>query len=736
LKNDVIEDKISIERGVNISFVNLHVHSNLGSLLDGYNSPEEIIERVDELGQEAVAITEHGTMSSFVRFYKEARERDIKPIIGVEMYVADDMHNKNRRDEKHLVLLAKNNKGLENLYHLVTVANEEGFYYKPRIDFDELKENSEGLIAMSACLKGVVPYYIKQNNTEKAKKIAKKYKNLFGDDFYIEIMTNKIEDQYDLNEDLVELARDLDIKLVATNDVHYTKKEHAEIHDVMLAINSGDFVDSDNRSLQFDNDEFYLKDETEVREGLFRNPDEYTNAINEAIESTNEIAEKCNTTLDMGGFMLPDYEVPKGNTQLDYLEQLTTQRLFEFAMENDIDIEKYSNRLEHELDIIEQKGYEGYFLIVHDFIEWAKENGVMVGPGRGSAGSSLVSYLLNIIDIDPIKYDLLFSRFINPERESLADIDLDLSEQDRHKVFDYIKDKYGKDSVASICTFGSMAAKGSIKDVARTLGINHDYVESKITNKIETGQSIEEALEDNEDLQKYRKKHPKLFKYAIKLEGRPRHRSTHACATVITPGSVEENIPLARNGDELVTQTEMHDTEALGLLKMDLLGLKTLDIIEQTIDLAYETYGTEGVVDKIGFEIEKGNWSQIPTDRKEVFNNIYQKGDTSGVFQVESYLFQDILEKMQPSKFEHIIALVSLGRPGPIEAGLVDSYIDRMHGEEKVEYPDPSLEEYLEETYGLMIYQENVMRVAREIAGYSLGEADVLRRAMGEFLAH
>ena len=407
MKIDVIKDKISIGRGVNISFVNLHVHSNLGSLLDGYNSPEEIVERVDELGQNAVAITEHGTMSSFVRFYEEANDKDIKPIIGVEMYVADDMHNKFKRDEKHLVLLAKNNKGLENLYHLVTIANEEGFYYKPRIDFEELSKNSEGLIAMSACLKGVVPYYIGQNNVNKAKKVAKKYKDLFGNDFYIEIMTNKIEDQYDMNEELVDLARDLDIKLVATNDVHYTKKEYAEIHDVMLAINSGDFVDNNNRSLQFDNDEFYLKNEKEVREGLFRDTTQYKEAINESIESTNEIAEKCDVSLDMGGFMLPDYEVPEGS-QLEYLKQLTTQRLFEFALENDIDIEVYSDRLEHELNIIEQKGYEGYFLIVHDFLEWAKNEDIMIGPGRGSAGSSLVSYLLNIIDINPIKYDLLF----------------------------------------------------------------------------------------------------------------------------------------------------------------------------------------------------------------------------------------------------------------------------------------------------------------------------------------
>ena len=675
------------------------------------------------------------SIHNFVELYKAAKEEEIKHIFGIEVYVANDMHDKEGK-RHHLIILAKNKKGLDNIFKMVSKSNTEGFYYKPRIDFEILKKHSEGLIVSSACLAGEIPRALENNNNERAEEIALKYKKLFGDDFYIEIMANDVSEQYVMNSKLANLARKLDIELVATSDMHYLEKDSIEAHDVMLCIQTGAKVE-DNDRFRFHGDSYYFKGEDEIKSQLFAKSVEsdFIDARDSAVENTVKIADKCDTVeLDLGNLLLPKFEVPEGYTLESHLEERAFKKLFELAVEKDIDMDKYARRLDTELEVINMKGYPAYFLIVEDYVQWAKDNNIIVGPGRGSAAGSLLSYLLGITALDPVKYGLLFERFLNPERTAMPDIDIDFG--NRGKVIQYVIDKYGEENVASICNFGTLGAKSAVKDVGRVLGYDYNLMNKEISKAFPDtpGISIKEALEESKELKMYAGQYPKLFDIAQKLEGKPRQLGTHASAVVITPEPVDDYTPLARTKNSqtgeitYVTQTEMHDSEDLGLLKMDFLGLKTVVIIGEAIKFIKNRKD----YDSLEYKPTVQNIWDLPLDDKDVYKNIYQKADTNGVFQVESQLFKRLLKKMRPTKFEHIIAILALGRPGPLEAGIVEKFFDRMHGNEKVEYPHPDLEEDLKETYGFMAYQEQVMAAARRLAGFSLGEADILRRGMGK----
>jgi len=705
--------------------IHLHVHTEY-SFLDGFCRIKDIPKKAKEMGQNAVAISDHGVMHGFVDFYKECKANEVKPIIGEEFYIVDDLNKKEKRETRyHLILLAKNNEGLRNLNKLSSISFLDGFYNKPRIDFETLKEHSNGLICLSACLGGRVAQRLMNDEYDKAKEVALKYKELFNDDYYLEIQANEYEDQFGTNEKLVKLSKDTDIPLVATVDIHYLNQKDAKAHDVMLAVQTGSTVHDEDR-FTFENDKLYYKSEDEVRNTLFYDSSQYTKEIDEAIENTYKIADKCNIELELGNIQFPPFEVPKGHDKASWLKKVCYEELFKLSLEKDIDLDEYREQLEHELKVIINKGFPGYFLITADFMQWAKEEEIVTGPGRGSAGGCLVSYLLGITGIDPIEHGLFFTRFLNKERNSMPDIDLDFEKNRRQEVIDYITEKYGEKHVAHIGTFGTMATKGAIKDAGRALGYGFDKT-NKITKSISNGvDDLEEELEENERLQKYKNKFPGIFKYAKEFENRPRQAGTHACAMVITPKPVVEYTPLMLNNGEVVTQTEKDNSEELGLLKMDFLGLKTLDIIRDTIKAAKRNDENNDLPEM------KNIWNEIPLNDPEVYKNIYQTGDTNGVFQAESSGFKKMLKRMKPTKFEHIVAALALYRPGPIQGGVVDSYIDRMHGREEVEYPHEDLKEVLEPTYGLILYQEQILKIAQVIAGYSLGEADLLRRAIGK----
>jgi DNA polymerase-3 subunit alpha len=718
--------------------IQLHLHSEY-SFLDGYCRIENIPKKAKEMGQNAVAITDHGNMHGFVDFYKACKKEDVKPIIGCEVYLVDDRETKDKSNY-HLILLAKNNEGLKNLNKLVSESYISGFYYKPRIDKDLLREHSEGLIGLSACLGGEIPKALQNDNKQKAKELAKEYSDIFADgDFYVEIQANEMQEQYKMNVELVELARDLDLPLVATTDIHYLDKNDADPHDTLLAVQTGTTVNDKNR-FRFENDKFYYKSEEETRNGLFLTSSVNQELIDEAIDNTYEIADKCNVELTLGETLFPPFEVPEGYTKATWLRKRCYEELFEYSIEEDIDIDEYVDQLEFELDVIIEKGFPGYFLITEDFIKVAKEDkNMLIGPGRGSAGGCLISYLLDIIAIDPLKHGLFFTRFLNKEREAMPDIDLDFSKERRSEIIHYVEDKYGQEHVSKIGTFGTMATKAAIKDAARALGIDFD-IANKISDEVpdEAG-DIEEALELGEKFKDYEKAYPDLFKYAKEFEGRPRQAGTHACGVVITPEPVVNYTPLMVNDGEIVTQTEKKNSEKLGLLKMDFLGLKTLDLIKNTINYAKNNgdYPEDDIqkfddTPPVQLPDKINNIWDIPLDNENIYNNIYQEGDTNGVFQCESSGFKKMLKRMQPTKFEHIVASLALYRPGPIQGGVVDSYIDRMHGDEEVEYSHEDLEEVLEPTYGLILYQEQILKIAQIIAGYSMGEADLLRRAVGK----
>ena len=717
-----------------MKFVHLHTHTHY-SLLDGLTRVDELVERTKELGMDAAAITDHGAMYGVIEFYQKAKKAGIKPIIGCEVYITENMHDKrpnvNGKNFYHLVLLAENNTGYKNLIKLVTAAHLEGFYYKPRIDRELLRQHSEGLIGLSGCLGGEISRAILSNNNERAKKLALEYQDIFGkDNFYLELQHHlHLEEQTIVNKKLQEFSKELEIPLVATQDSHYPRSEDARAHDVLLAVQTGNQVDDKDR-LTMRNDDFsFLAPEKMI---------ENFKDIPEAIENTVKIAERCNVEIELGKTKLPEFPLPAGYDADGYLKELAYEGLPKRYGVNPVthtDVRYGANagdaiavRLDFELEVIKKTGFASYFLIVQDFVNWAKKQGIIVGPGRGSAAGSLVSYLLNITNVDPLKYDLLFERFLNPERISMPDIDLDFDDARRDEVFDYVREKYGNDHFAQIITFGTIAARGGIRDAGRALGFSYDFCDriAKLIpfnpNQNEKIGFLKKCLDDVEELrQLYNTNNDAktVIDAGMRLEGVARHSSTHACAVVITPQPLTEYVPLQRDTgeDNIVTQYEWHAIEDLGLLKIDLLGLANLTIIGDALRLIEQNHSV------------KINIDEIPLDDKETFK-LLREGRTTGIFQLEGSGMRRYFKELKPTVFEDIAVMIALYRPGPIE--LIPEFIARKHGKNKIEYLHPKLEPVLANTYGVMIYQEQLMAAARALAGFSLSEADILRKAVGK----
>ncbi len=695
-------------------FVHLHVHTEY-SLLDGSNRIKDLIQRVKELGMGSVAITDHGVMYGVVEFYKEALKNGIKPILGCEIYTAKrNMQDKQPgldSDYGHLVLLAKNNTGYKNLMKLVSLGFTEGFYYKPRVDYQTLEKYSEGIIALSACLSGDIPAAILNNDLEKAAELARRLNGIFGqDNFYLELQHNGISDQNLVNQQLIKLSRELGIPLVATNDAHFLTREAARSHDILLCIQTGKTINDDNR-MRFDTDEIYVKSPAEMYEN-FRN-------VESALENTLKISEMCNVELEFGKLHLPSFQVEEGYTPQEYLREKCYGGLEQkYGAECSEDIRQ---RLEYELSVITAMGYVDYFLIVWDFIRYARENDIMVGPGRGSAAGSLVSYCLGITSIDPLKYNLLFERFLNPERISMPDIDIDFCYERRQEVIDYVISKYGKDKVSQIITFGTMAARAAIRDVGRALDIPYGEVDS-IAKMIpfQIGMNIDKALELNPELKrKYELEEDTglLIDTARSLEGLPRHASTHAAGVVISKEPIVEYVPLQLNENNVTTQFTMGLLEELGLLKMDFLGLRTLTVIRDTVNLVEQGHNLKIDINSINYE------------DSHVYKMIGE-GKTVGIFQLESGGMTQFMKELQPNSLEDIIAGISLYRPGPMDQ--IPRYIRNKNNPKEIRYHHPLLENILNVTYGCMVYQEQVMQIVRELGGYSYGRSDLVRRAMSK----
>ena len=694
-------------------FVHLHTHTEY-SLLDGAARISDLIKRTKDLGMDSLAITDHGAMYGVVDFYKEAKNQGIKPIIGCEVYVAartrfDKTHEYDSR-YSHLILLCENEIGYKNLIKIVSAGFTEGFYYKPRIDFDLLKEHKEGLIALSACLAGELPKAILAENIEGAKEIAKRYLDCFGkDNYFIEIQDHGLKEQKMSNPILINIAKELGIGLVATNDVHYVNKEDAEAQDVLMCIQMDRTIDDPER-MKFETVEFYLKSPNEMS-GLFAYaPD--------ALENTVKIAKRCNVDFDFSNRHLPSYAVPDNKAPFEYLRELCYSGLKERYESIDSSL---TDRLDFELSVINNMGFVDYFLIVWDFIHYAKNNGVMVGPGRGSAAGSIVAYTLGITGIDPIRYNLLFERFLNPARVTMPDIDIDFEPEGRQKVINYVVEKYGSDKVSQIITFGTMKAKLAIRDVGRALNIPYtevDRVAKLVPNDLKM--TIEKALDISDelkDLYNSDEKIKKLIDMARKLEGLPRHKSTHAAGVVITEEPTVSYIPLQTNDEAVTTQFVKDTVEELGLLKMDFLGLRNLTIIENAVKIIERNKGIKIDMSKISYDI------------KEVYENI-STGNTDGVFQIESAGMKSFMQELKPTSLEDIIAGISLYRPGPMES--IPMYIHNKNHPEDITYKHPLLKDILDVTYGCMVYQEQVMQIVRTMAGYSLGDADLLRRVISK----
>ena len=694
-------------------FAHLHVHTEY-SLLDGFSRVKKLIKRTKELGMKSVAITDHGNMFGVIDFYKEAKKAGIKPVIGCELYTAQrSLKDKDPNFDKrygHLILLAENMTGYQNLIKLVSISYVDGFYYKPRVDIEALREHSEGIICLSACLAGDVSNALMNRNYEKAKEIALTYNEIFGQgNFFLELQDHNLPEQKEVNASLVKLSKELNIPLVATNDVHYVDKEDSKAHDVLLCIQMGKTL-NDPARMRFGTQEFYLKSREEMEE-LF------PYAL-EALDNTEKIAQRCNVEFDFNTIHLPNYEVPEGYTTSSYLEELCYKGLHE-RYENPS--QEIIDRLEYELGVINKMGYVEYFLITWDFINFAKENGIMVGPGRGSAAGSIVAYTLKITDIDPIKYNLLFERFLNPERISMPDIDIDFCYERREEVIDYVKRKYGADHVAQIITFGTMGAKLAIRDVGRVLDIPYNKVD-KIAKEIPNalGMTIDKALETNPNLKAMYEQDQEtktIINISKELEGMLRHASTHAAGVVISKNPIDEYVPLYKHQDAISTQFTMTTLEELGLLKMDFLGLRTLTVIRDALDLIEKNHGV-----KIDF-------SKMDYDDPKVFE-LLSTGNTLGVFQMESAGMRSFMKQLKPSNFEDIVAGISLYRPGPMDS--IPTYLEYKHNPEKITYMHEKLKPIMEVTYGCLIYQEQVMEVVRELGGYSYGRSDLVRRAMGK----
>ncbi len=683
--------------------------------------------KAKEYGMDSLALTDHGSLYGIIEFYKTAKKHGIKPIIGSEVYVAPrTLHDKQAGiDDKrfHLTILAQNNQGYKNLVKLVTHANLEGFYYKPRVDKELLRTYSTGLIALSGCMSGEIPRALAQKNYELAESLIKEYKDIFGpSNFYLELMhLPHIKLRHEINEKLIEYARTFDVPLVATCDVHYLDKEDAKAQDTLMAVQTGAKIGEGDR-ITLAQDDFSFKNTQEIYE-TFPYPIE-------ALENTQKIADRCNVEIELGKIQLPHFDVPKGETAFSYLkilcEENTKTRYPEVT-------DEVKNRLDYELSVIEKTGFASYFLIVQDFVNWAKNNGIIVGPGRGSAAGSIVSYILNITNVDPIKYDLLFERFLNPERISMPDIDLDFADTGRDRVLEYVVQKYGNDHVAQIITFGTMAARAAIRDTGRALGMPLELCD-KIAKLIPFGTTLDNALGDNQELKILYDSNPDaktIIDMARKLEGVSRHASTHACGVVFSKEPLDTIVPLqyasksqddsgnagADGKKQIVTQYEMHAVEDLGLLKMDFLGLKNLSIIESTINLVELRHK------------KKIDLNKIPLDDKKTFR-LLADAHTTGVFQLESSGMKRYLKELKPTVFEDVVAMVSLFRPGPME--LIPEFIARKHGRNPITYLHPLMEKILKNTYGIMIYQEQVMAIAKELAGFTLPQADILRKAIGK----
>jgi DNA polymerase-3 subunit alpha len=718
-------------------FIHLHNHTHF-SLLDGAATVSTLINAAQEFGMPAVALTDHGVMFGAIEFYKKAKKKGIKPIIGCEAYILSkgsrfqkskerdegndllvvDAKAKKKRDYHHLILLCKDITGYKNLIKLVTLGHTEGYYYKPRIDFELLSQYHKGLICMSACAGGVVASHLINGDYEEARDIAKMYQNLFGDDFYLEIQDHGIPAEKIVLRDMPKLARELNIKLVATNDCHYIKKEHAVAHNVMLLIPDADASNPpDINNLRYGTDQIYFKSSEEMCE-LFKD-------FPEAIASTFEIAEKCNLNLELGKNQMPKFPIPADagvSTLEEYLEKIAWDGLHTRYKEITPEIDA---RMKHEISVINKMGYAGYFLIVSDFIRAARERGVMVGPGRGSAAGSIVAYATGITNVDPLKYDLLFERFLNPDRVSMPDIDVDFSDSKREIVIEYVREKYGNENVAQIITFGTLSSKAVLKDVGRVLGIPLSTIES-INKQIPTilgkVMPIQEALDTLPDLKAYKEstdpKIQQMFDIAKVLEGMNRNAGMHAAGVVIAPEPLVNFVPMYKTpSTELMTQFTMKDLEEAGLLKMDFLGLRTLTVIENALELIKKNHGVTVDLDA------------IPENDAKTFE-LFGKGQTVAVFQFESPGMQDWLRKLKPNSISDLTAMNALYRPGPMEN--IGDFIKRKHGQARIEYLHPKMEPILKETYGVIVYQEQVMRIASEIGGFTLAKSDLMRRAMGK----
>lgn len=700
-------------------FVHLHNHSQF-SLLDGATKIDAMVKRAKEYKMPALALTDHGNLFGAMEFYTKCKAEGVVPIIGCETYVAPrGMAHKASIPGApdggyHLLLLAKNLTGYKNLVKLSSAAYTEGFFYRPRIDFELLKQHGEGLIATSACVQGEVAQSLLAGRPEQAEEIARRYLDLLGKEhYYLEIQDHNIDIEDKVRPQVISLAHKLGVHLVATNDCHYLEQKHSKAHDALLCIQTGKVL-SDKDRMRYNTDQIYFKSPEEMKK-LFRETPE-------AIENTVAIAEMCHLELVTGQFYLPDFPLPDNyKTKEEYLAHLANEGL---RRRYDRLTPELQTRLDYELGVISRMGFAGYFLVVADLVEYAKNNGVPVGPGRGSAAGSLVSYCLGITDIDPIRFDLLFERFLNPERISMPDIDIDFSDRGRDRVMQYVINKYGKDNVCQIITFGTMAARAAIRDVGRVLGMSYAEVDriAKII-PFEVGMRLEEAMRLKPELKQMAQEDPRiatLLDFSQTLEGLTRHASTHAAGVVIAPAPLTEFVPLFKGSKgEVTTQYSMTWIESIGLLKMDFLGLRTLTVLEDA---------ENAVRDNCGVTI---NWNDIGLEDPKVYE-LFASGETTGIFQFESSGMRDYLRKLRPSVFEDIIAMNALYRPGPLDMNMIETYIDRKHGREAVEYYHPSIEKILRDTYGVIVYQDQVMQVAAALAGFSMAKADTLRAAMGK----
>ena len=698
-------------------FTHLHVHSHY-SLLDGLPKIDELLDYVKELGMDSVALTDHGVMYGAVEFYKKAKAKGIKPIIGVELYVAFEKLTDKRPNidgkRDHILLFAKNEQGYKNLTKLVSIAHLDGYYYKPRIDEEVLEKYAEGLIGTTGCINGKIPKLLLSNRDDEAEATALKYEKFFGKgNYFIELQHHaQIPEQALANKKLVELSKKTGIPLIATNDIHYLRKEDAEAQDVLMLINTGADI-NDAERLSMIHEDFSMKSPEQMAEEFKDYP--------EALENTHKIADMCNLTIELGKTKLPVFPLPEGKTDMEYLEELCWNGIEKrYGKGENAEV---IERLKYELSVIGKTGFAGYFLIVQDFVNWAKTNRIVVGPGRGSAGGSIVAYLTGITNVDPLKHNLLFERFLNPERISMPDIDMDFADRRRDEVIAYVAEKYGRDHVAQIITFGTMAARAVIRDVGRALQYTYSYCD-QMAKMIPLGMDLAETLEKVDEFKEKYETDPmakRLIDLGKKLEGVARHASTHACGVVISAMPLTDSVPLQRprdSEDGVITQYEGHSIEDLGLLKMDFLGLKNLTIIEDTLARIYVLHNN------LSIDLDK-----IPENDPKTYK-LLQQALTTSVFQLESDGMKRYLKELLPSTFEDITAMVALYRPGPMQ--FIPDYIERKHGNQTIAYLHPKLEPILKDTQGICIYQEQLMKIAQEVCGFTLGEADVLRKAVGK----